>query len=120
MTVKALLTNMLDSLGYPVFLQGSILPEQEYPDSFITFFTLSSDDKEHFDNEVSAWSWLFQVAFYSADPELVESVPATIRKTLKNAGFIPQGKGIDILSDEPTHTGWVQEFYFIERNDKNE
>ena len=39
--------------------------------------------------------------------------PDLLRKA-KKAGFIPQGKGQDILSDEPTHTGWAMDFIYKE------
>lgn len=102
------------TLGYPVHLQGTMNPDEAYPPHYITYFTQDSDDAANFDNETVAVSWRFQVAFYSTDPLLVESFPNTIRTTLKKAGFIPQGKGYDLPSDEPTHTGWVQEFLALE------
>ena len=112
--MKSLLIEKLESLGYPVHLQGSIGEDEEYPDSFITFFTLSGDDAAHFDNEPVGTAWGYQVFFYSTDPRLVASVPKEIHSLLKSAGFIPQGRGRDIPSDEPTHTGWAMEFYYLE------
>ena len=113
--MKSLLISILEKFGYPVYLQGSIADDEKYPDTFITFFTLSSDDGSHFDNETDSWNWYFQVCTYSVDPEIVEELPMKIMKELKTNGFIPQGKGQDIVSDEPTHTGWLQFYYYIER-----
>lgn len=112
--MKSLLIEKLESLGYPVYLQGSIGEDEKYPDSFITFFTLSGDDAAHYDNEAVGTAWGYQVIFYSIDPRLVASVPKEIYALLKSAGFIPQGRGRDIPSDEPTHTGWAMEFYYLE------
>lgn len=112
--MKNLLISTLETLGYPVHLQGTMNPDEAYPPSFITVFTQFSEDAANFDNETFAVSWQHQVIFYSSDPVLVESVPTTIRNTLKKAGFIPQGRGHDIPSDEPSHTGWVQEYLFLE------
>ena len=109
-----LLVDTLEALGYPVYLQGTFAEDEEYPPSFITFFTLSSDDAAHYDNESVGTAWEYQVIFYSNDPRLVATVPNEIRTALKTAGFIPQGRGRDIPSDEPTHTGWAMEFYYLE------
>lgn len=112
--MKDRLRELLETLGYPVYLQGSMGDDEEYPADFITFWTADSEDVAHFDNESHATSWLFYVYFYSSNPANVASVPDTIRSTLKAAGFIPDGRGHDIMSDEPTHTGWIQEFYCLE------
>ena len=112
--IKTLLITTLDKLGYPVYLQNSIDEDAEYPDSFITFMTVDSYDAASYDNNTVAWSWHLQVIFYSSDPALVKSEPAKITAALKAAGFIPQGRGRDIPSDEPTHTGWAMDFYYLE------
>lgn len=97
-----------------VYLQGTIDEDRAYPDSFITYFTNDTDDRAFYSNEVTSFDWTFSVIYYSNDPALVNTVPATITAALKNAGFIPQGKGRDIPSDEPTHTGWAMEFIITE------
>lgn len=112
--MKQKLIDELSKFGYPVFLQGSMNAEDKYPDSFITFFTDDTPDGSHYDNETTSYVWNFAVIFYSNDPALVNSKPEEIRKALKAAGFIPQGKGNDILSDEPTHTGWAMDFIYQE------
>ena len=112
--MKTLLIETLETLGYPVHLQGSMAEDEAYPQSFITFLTVDSYNEADFDNETHAIGWRFQVAFYSSDPLLVASVPKSIRMVLKGAGFIPTGAGRDLPSDEPTHTGWVQDYYILE------
>lgn len=114
--MKQKLIDVLSTFGYPVFLQGSLNEEEPYPDSFITFWVNDVPDNTHYDNNNATWDWDFSVIFYSNDPALVNSKPNEIRKALKAAGFIPQGKGQDIASDEPTHTGWQMDVYYIERN----
>lgn len=110
--MKELLYNTLAALGYPVYLQGTA--PAEYPDSFITYWTIDTPAAAEFDNGLMLTEWQFYVYFYSTDPALVGSVPDTIRKALKAAGFTAQGKGRDLLSDEPTHTGWVQQYNILE------
>ena len=112
--MKALLIETLEATSYPVYLQGTFAEDEAYPDSFITFFTLSSDDATHHDNEAIGTVWEYQVIFYSSDPRLVATVPNDIRNRLKAAGFIPRGRGRDIPSDEPSHTGWAMEYYYLE------
>ena len=114
--MKTLLISTLEALGYPVYLQGSIDPNEAYPADFITFFTLDTPNGTSYDNAPGSWRWQFQVAFYSVSPERVASVPASIRATLAAAGFLPDGKGRDLPSDEPTHTGWTQDYIYIEQN----
>ena len=65
-------------------------------------------------NEVVSVDWNFSVMFYSSDPALVNSKPAEISAALRAAGFIPQGKGNDIPSDRPSHTGWAMDFIYTE------
>ena len=110
--MKELLYNTLSALGYPVYLQGTA--PQNYPDSFVTYWTIDTPAAAEFDNSLLLSEWQFYVYFYSTDPELVRSVPEEIRKALKAAGFTPQGKGRDLLSDDPAHTGWVQEYSIFE------
>lgn len=112
--MKQKLIEELQKFGYPVKQQGTMLPNEPYPDNFITFFTNDTEDGEHYDNETASYVWTFAVIFYSNDPSLLLSKSEEIRKALKAAGFIPQGKGQDILSDEPTHTGWAMDFIYKE------
>ena len=106
--MKEKLINALAPLGYPVYLQGTA--PQVYPDHFITFWTIDTAAAAEFDNALMLTEWQFYVYFYSTDPVLLQSGAAAIRAALKAAGFTAHGKGRDLLSDEPTHTGWVQEF----------
>lgn len=112
--MKLLLIDTLEKLGYPVLLQGSMASDAAYPDSFITFFTNDSPDIGYYDNTPVGTAWDFQVAFYSNDPLLVEREAKRIRKELLAVGFIAYGRGRDIPSDEPTHTGWVNDYTYLE------
>lgn len=114
--MKQELISVLESFGYPVYLQGSMNIDDAYPDSFFTFWNNSSDETAHYDNDASAFVWDFDVNFYSSDPALVNTVPVTARKRLKAAGFIVRGKGHDVLSDEITHTGRGLDVYYREEN----
>lgn len=112
--MKQILINALEAFGYPVFLQGTLNPDDAFPDTFITFWTDYTADNAHFENDVYSVEWAFSVILYSNDPELVNTKPDEIRTALKAAGFIPQGKGQDIASGEPTHTGWAMDYIYAE------
>ena len=98
-----------------VYLQGTMNPNEEYPADFVTFWTPSTDDAAHYDNAVAAVDWTFYVVYYNSDPTQVNTKPFEIAADLKAAGFVQQGKGSDILSDEPTHTGWAMDFVYTEK-----
>ena len=42
MNLEDLLIEILESFGYPVMLQGSMLPDDKYPNHFFTFWNNSS------------------------------------------------------------------------------
>lgn len=115
MDVKQLLIDSLESFGYPVMLQGSLMPETKYPDSFFTFWNNASDDESFYDNAPSRLIWDFDLNFYSNNPELVNSVLMQAKSILKQAGFIVNGAGYDVMSDEITHSGRGINLIFIER-----
>lgn len=93
-----------------VYLQGSFEADAEYPESFITFWTNYTDDNAHYNDNVTSIDWQFSVIFYSSDPAIIQTKAATIRAALKAAGFIPQGRGNNIMSDRPSYTGWAMDF----------
>lgn len=100
--------------GKSIFLQGTMNPEDAYPSEFVTFWTNYTENAAHFDNDVHSAEWDFSVIYYSDDPAKVNARPKEIASALKAAGFVQQGRGNDILSDEPTHTGWAMEFICVE------
>ncbi len=102
--------------GETLCLQGTLNPDESYPESFVTFWTDYTDDNAHFDNKTQSVDWSFSVIFYSSDAAAVNTKPFEIMEALREAGFIPQGKGQDIMSDEPSHTGWVIEYIYTEQN----
>ena len=114
MNVIPLLIENLESLGYPVFLQGTFCGAT-YPDNFITYIVNASDDRAHYNDNVTSWTWQFTVIFYSRNPEILDVAPDAIRAKLKAAGFIPQGKGFHIFSDDPNVTGWSNDYLFLDK-----
>ena len=110
--MKQILLNVLNTFGYPVFLQGSLGENDPFPPAFFTFYINDSADIS-FDNTDEYCTYQMQVIFYANDPATVESIAEQSRTALKAAGFIPNGRGTDIPSEEPTHTGWACEYSYI-------
>jgi len=114
--VKKLLINTLDeNFHLPIYLQGSISVDEAYPDSFFTFWNNSTTDDAFYNNTETETIWDFDLNFYSNDPDLVNGILIQAKQMLKAVGFIPDGSGHDVMSDEPTHTGRGLNLLFIER-----
>lgn len=99
------LIEILSTFGYEVYRQGSMSDDEEYPETFFTFWNNDSPDHAHYDNSEYGIAWDFDVNVYSSDPTLTYSVLANARTALKAAGWIIPGKGYDVASDQATHTG---------------
>ena len=99
------LIEILETLGYPVYLQGSLLDDQAYPDHFFTFWNDSADGNSFYDNNEGAIVWAYSLNFYSIDPTLTNSKLLEAKTLLKSAGWVVSGAGYSVMSDEPTHTG---------------
>lgn len=103
--MKDLLITTLTTLGYPIFQQGSLAQDEPYPESFFTFWNNYSKSDAFYDDSEKRYIWDFDLYFYSSDPALVNTKLVEAKTILKAAGFIAKGKGYDVGSDEPTHTG---------------
>lgn len=103
--MKSELIELLESFGYPVFLQGSINSVNDYPDSFFTFWNFDNPEAAFYDDDAHRCAWGFWIYFYSVDPKAVEEMPENARQLLKQNNWILQGKATDIPVDRPTHTG---------------
>ena len=103
--MKQKLITALETFGYPVYLQGSLTESEKYPDSFFTIWNSDTADGSHYDNAAINYVWDFTVYFYSVNPSLVNTVLLQAKNLLRSEGWIISGKGYDVPSDEPTHTG---------------
>ena len=103
--MEDLLIEVLESFGYPVRLQGSLLPDEPYPDHFFTFWNNNSYSGSFYDNDEKSIVYDYDVNFYSIDPNLVYTKLREAKMALKKAGFIISGDGYSVASDEQTHDG---------------
>lgn len=114
--MEDLLIETLKSFGYPVKLQGSLLPDEPYPDHFFTFWNNNSYGQSYYDDDERSTAYSYDVNFYSTNPEWVYSKLREAKVALKKAGFIISGDGYSIASDEPTHDGRGMNVLFLRRN----
>lgn len=114
-----LLIYVLSKLGYPVRLQGSLLPDEPYPEHFFTFWNNAADGQSFYSNKEGAIAWAYNVNFYSTDPAKVNSELLRAKALLKAADFIVTGAGHDVASDEPTHTGRGIDVFYLEKQGGN-
>ena len=95
----------MSSFDYPVCLQGSLLPDQSYPDNFFTFWERTSYGESHYDNSECSTVYEYDVNFYSSNPENVYTILRSAISALKSAGFIVSGSGYSVPSGAATHDG---------------
>lgn len=112
--MKERLIEILEGLGYPAYLQGSLNESDAFPDAFFTFWNFDSPEPSHYDNNPTSCSWGFWIYFYATNPRLVESVMLTAKKALKDGGFVVDGKPSDANSGRATHTGEMLTAYALE------
>lgn len=114
--MEDLLIETLESLGYPVRLQGSLLPNESYPDHFFTFWNNDSYGNSFYDDDEKSTVYSYQVNFYSINPEWVYTKLRAAKVALKNVGFITSGDGYSVTSDEETHDGRGMTVLYLRRN----
>lgn len=114
MTVVNQLIRLLSTLKYPIFRQGSLSDDEAYPSTFITFWNNSTYEDVHYDDTPARTVWSFYLYVYSDDVEKMYSVLEQSVELLKSHGWVRDGKGIDVESDEPTHTGRMVKVRYIE------
>lgn len=110
------LISLLESLNFPVRRQGSITGDEKYPKNFFTFWNNNSFDDSYYDNKPNKIIWDFDVNFYSEDVDVTYSVLKEAITLLQENSFMISGKGHDVYSDEPTHTGRGINVFYVEKN----
>lgn len=113
--MKAKLYELLESLGYGVYEQGSFTTTEDYPKHFFTVWNLDTPIDRYYDNTPSRAVWDFVISFYSIDPLLPESALKSASRLLKENGWIVPTRGKDVVSDSKNHSGRELNAYFIEK-----
>lgn len=111
--MEDILIELLSTLKYPVIRQGSLAPDETYPDTFFTFW--NNDETEHsaYDNDTINVDYDFDVNVYSTNPDTAYQLLSQARKLLKENGWIIATRGYDVASDEITHIGRGMEILFL-------
>lgn len=109
------LIELLQTLNYPVFRQGSLGLEEEYPDTFFTFWNNDESEIKAYDNQTATVGHNYDVNVYSNDANQTYSILREARALLKKNNFIILSRGHDVASDEESHTGRGMTILYIER-----
>ncbi len=96
-----------------VYRQGTVT--KDYPELFITFYEVVSKGGSHYDNKSNSCIYNFDVNVYGKDADTVYSTLDSAIEILKENGFIVDGKGIDVPSDNVEYIGRHIEIIKIER-----
>lgn len=106
------------SQEFDVILQGTIDPEDGYPDNFFSYWNWETPRDGYYDNRHTKVLWGFQIVAYSTDRNfLIEMTKKAIEKLEENK-FIIDSDGEDISSNLKSHTGKMIEVYFIEKKEE--
>ena len=113
--MKNYLINLMKQVNKNVFLQGSLNSDEEYKDSFLTFWNFETPEDQFYDKDSNRAVWGFWVYIYSNDPKELESMEKSLIDIFKKENkTILSGKGEDVASDVDTHTGRMLTVYLIE------
>lgn len=99
------LIELLSTFGYDVIRQGSLSEDDDYPDTFFTFWNNDENGESAYDNVTTSVRYDFDVNCYSNDPAKAYDLLKQARTLLKNNGFVTPSRGHDVASDEDTHAG---------------
>ena len=120
MRMKGELIKVLQTLGFPVYQQGSLSADERYPDTFFTFWNNSTEGASIYNNKVTSYIWDFDVNCYAIDADQVEKYLVKAIQLLEEHGFIIGDKGYDVMSDEQTHTGRGTNILYIEKKERED
>lgn len=110
------LFNLFDSMNYPYFRQGS-LSDEDYPNSFFTFWNYSTPNLRHRDNKSREYCENVMVYFYTNDPTKIYSVMDEFITLAKQKGFIVEGKAYDTPTDKDTYFGRLVAIKILNKED---
>lgn len=95
----------LETSGLKAIRQGSLLPDEPYPDEFWTVWEPMADEV-FYDNEPVYTTRAFSVCFYSNNPATARAKVQAMRNHLRGKGYAVTPPE-DTPSDEATHIGYA-------------
>ena len=111
---------LLESFKLPVIRQGSLAPDEAYPDTFFTFWNYDTPEGGFYDNEANRAVWVWYIYAYTSDPALLYSNLDGLIKILKEKGFAVEGRGRDIASGIEDYVGRYVVVRYIENYSEKE
>lgn len=112
--MKNELSELLETLVYEVYEQGSFTDSEEYPEHFFTIWNDGTEALNYYDNKEDGCIWYFTINFYSISPSLTVDILLQAKEVLMSKGWIVPGKGNDVYSASKNHSGRSIEAKFIE------
>ena len=101
-------------IGLPYSRQGSYESEDAYPPSFFTFWNVDTPEAGFYDNQAHRAVWFWYVYFYTKNASILYSQLDEFITKAKAAGFIVEGRGIDVPSGSPDYFGRMVRVKFIQ------
>ena len=99
------LIQILSSFKLPVIRQGSLAPDEDYPEEFFTFWSNDEEGQSYYDNDLFLSYEDFSVNVYTEDPDRAYELLRQARTNLKANDWIIYRRGYDVASDVITHIG---------------
>ena len=108
---------VLDASGFIYRQQGSFLPTEPLPETFLTYQIINNEDVAHACNKPYACSARVQMTLYSTDPAIVQSANETLKSIMLPAGFT-RFIGRDLpFSADTGHYGYTCDYkYYIQED----
>lgn len=103
--MEDLLIELVSSLGYPVFRQGSLTEDETYPSTFFTYWNNTEINHSAYDNDTAIMQYEYDLNVYSTSIDTCYELLDQATKLLKEHKFIVTQFGFDLYSDEITHVG---------------
>lgn len=105
---------IFEERGIPYNRQGSYGEEETLPESFFTFWNISSDFDGYYGNTPTKCIWEWRIAFYTSNPELIYTGLENFLDKAKELGFIIEDKGKDAPCNEPNYFGRYTIIKYVE------
>ena len=114
------LEEVFERIGLPYSRQGSYSDEDEYPQSFFTFWNPNTKGGAFYDDKSHKAEWHWNIYYYTNDPATLYSRMDEFRRVAEEVGFIVEGRGYDIVSDRPDYPGRTIRVIYIENYQNQE
>jgi hypothetical protein len=108
------LQEVFEEIGLPYSRQGSYEVDEKLPPSFFTFWNKDSEFDSWYGNTPYKIKWTWNIFFYTNEPDLIYSKLNEFVEKAIEKGFLVNGLGRDLPSDEPNYYGRYVEVSFIE------